>query len=355
MHWRIKNLTIKKTKSSYKKQFIRYSAVILFIIVLSGCGLLPKEEETLAPPLSEPAQLDYKTEEVKVGNITNSVKGLGTMVPKNNVDLFYKKDGGRLKEISVNSGDMVEEGQVLAVLDTGGLAYDAEQARIDVQKAEIRLEQLRAQGGVSSYDIKIAELDLQGGRNRLNQLNNEIAEAQITSPINGIITFVAEIDQGEVVPAYESIFQVAEVADLQLQYTASNAVDLALVEVGMDVSLEIEGEKAKGEVVQTPKTVPSDMAQKDPDFYGRTMMVSLKEMPKDMKVGDLVDFEVVIETKKDTLIIPKNALRSITGRNYVQLMDDNTKREVDIEVGITSSSEVEVLQGLEEGDQVIIR
>lgn len=357
IHWRIEILFIKIIRILCKNSQIPINITLftLPLIVLGGCTFLPKEEAVLAPPLTEPAQLDYKTVEVTKGKIVKSVKGLGTMVPKNNVDLFYKKEGGRLKEISVHNGDTIEKGQVLAVLDTGGLAYDIEQARLDLQKSEIRLQQVKAQEGVSSYDIKIAELDVQGGTNLLARLNNEMAEATITSPINGVVTFVAELNQGAEVPAYESIFQVAEVTELKLQYTANKAADLSDVEIGMKATLQIDGEKVNGEVVQTPKTVPSDVSQKDPEFYGRTMMLEIKKIPKDIKVGDMIDFEVITAKQDDTLIIPKNALRSITGRNYVQLIDGNAKREVDIQTGIVSSTEVEVLKGLEEGDQIITK
>ncbi|MFS0613560.1 efflux RND transporter periplasmic adaptor subunit [Lederbergia ruris] len=350
-------MSIKKMRILYRNNRVSFntSFITLLLILLSGCTFLPKEEAVLAPPLTEPAQLDYKTVEVKKGEIIKSVKGLGTMVPKNNVDLFYKKEGGRLKEIKVHNGDAIKEGQVLAVLDTGGLAYDIEQARLELQKAEIRLQQVRAQEGGSTYDIQLAELDVQAGKNHLARLNNEMAEATITSPINGVVTFVAELNQGAVVPAYESIFQVAEVTDLKLQYSANKAADLSDVEIGMKVTLEIDGEKVSGEVVQTPKTVPSDVSQKDPEFYGRTVMIDIKKMPKDSKVGDMIDFEIITAKQKDTLIIPKNALRSITGRNYVQLIEGNTKREVDIQTGIVTSTEVEVLKGLEEGDQIITK
>ncbi|MCJ7841300.1 efflux RND transporter periplasmic adaptor subunit [Lederbergia sp. NSJ-179] len=350
-------MSIKRMKSLSKNRRVLGSigVVTLIFTVLSGCTFLPKEEPVLAPPLTEPAQLDYKTVEVKKGEIIKSVKGVGTLVPKNNVDLYYSKDGGRLKELKVSKGDTVEKGQVLAELETGDLAYEAEQARLDLRKAEIRLQQLRAEQETNTYEIEIAKLEVQSMNNRSAQLNNKLAEARIVSPLNGVVTFVDELHQGEVVTAYQSIFQVAEITELQLQYQAVNAVDLSDVELGMEAVIAIEDKKLKGEVVQTPKTVPLDISQKDPDFYGKTIVVDIKKLPEDVKVGDMIDFEVITAKKDNTLILPINGLRSIAGRNYVQLIADNTKREVDIEVGIKSSTEVEVLKGLEEGDQVIVK
>ena len=111
----------------------------------------------------------------------------------------------------------------------------------------------------------------------------------------------------------------------------------------------------EGEVVQIPRSVPADVKTKDPDFYNKTIVIDIKEPPADVSLGNVISFEIITAQKEDTLIIPKNALRSIIGRNFVQLITDNTKREIDIQTGITSATEVEVLEGLEEGDQVIIR
>src|SRR5690625_1723371 len=120
-HWRIEKLPIIKMKLLARKKLVTPSFIILFALsfFISGCTFLPKEEEVLAPPLVEPAELDYNTVEVKRGDIVSSVEGVGSLVPKNNIDLHYTKDGGRLKEVHVNKGDFVEKGEILAELDTG--------------------------------------------------------------------------------------------------------------------------------------------------------------------------------------------------------------------------------------------
>ncbi|WP_230200329.1 efflux RND transporter periplasmic adaptor subunit [Bacillus niameyensis] len=348
---------MKKMRSLSKYVYVTCLLGVLTItsILLSGCTFLPKEEPVLAPPLTEPAQLDYKTAKVEKGEIIHSVKGVGSVVPKKNQDLYYSKDGGRLKDINVVKGDTIEKGQILAELDTGNLAFEIEQAKLELKKAEIRLQQMQNEEQPNKYAIEIGRLDVQGLKNRLAFLNNQLAEARITSPINGIVTFVADIHQGDIVPAFESIFQVAETTELQLQYRANDAADIADITLGMEATIEGDKEELKGEVVQIPKSVPADVAKKDPDFYGKAIFIDMENPPEDMAVGKSIGFEIITAQKKDALIIPKNALRSIIGRNYVQLIEDNTKREIDIKVGIISSTQVEVLEGLKEGDTVIIK
>lgn len=356
IHWRIGKLRKKNKKLSSNRINVYYllGTLAFFSFFLGGCSFLPKEEPVLAPPLVEPAQLDYETAEVKKGEIIKRVKGSGTMVPTSHHDLYYTKDGGRLKKISVKEGDLVKKGQTLAELETGNLAFEIQQANLDLKKAKLRLQQMEA-NQEDKYSIEMGKLDVQGIQNKLYFMNNELAESKIVSPIDGVITFVTEIQQGQGVPAYESLFQVAETTQLQVQYTAMNANDLADVKIGMDVITNIGGQEGKGKVVQTPKDVPADVYEKNPDLYSKSILVEAEKLPKDTKVGDLAGIEIITASKKDTLVIPKNGLRTTVGRNYVQIMVDNTKREVDVEVGIMSSTEVEVLKGLNEGDVIILK
>ena len=341
--------------SSTQLKTQRLGFLILFLAFLSACSFLPKEEQVLAPPLTEPPQIEYNTSEVTRGDIKTGLRGFGVLVPKNNHDLHYSQDGGRLKEIHVSAGDEIEEGQVLAELETGQLAFDIQQAQLELEKAEIRLNQMNADQGTDQYTKSIGKLDVQGLRNHLNYLIKQREEAKIISPINGIVTFVSDINQGEEIHAYQTIFQVAETNELLLQYKSISPDDFYEISLGMEAQILLKDEEETvGEVVQIPKSVPHDIAQEDPDFYSKVMNVDIEELPDNVKVGDSLEFEIITASQEDTLLISKNALRSdATGREYVQLMDEHTKREVDIKTGIHSSSHVEVLQGLEEGDIVI--
>ncbi|ADU28802.1 efflux RND transporter periplasmic adaptor subunit [Evansella cellulosilytica] len=334
---------------------ILLSCLIALPLLLSGCSLLPQEEEMIAPPLVEPASVDYDLVEVQRGDITKKVTGTAYFVPVHSKNLFYEQSGGRLQHVEVKEGDIVEEGQLLAEIDTGNLVHDIEQLEIELAKADIRLKQVKG-SGADSYSIELAELDKEGIELRLSQLRRQLATAQITSPIDGIITFVTAHKPGDYVDAYESIIQVADLSNLQLIYIASAANNISDVKVGMQVALQMNGEDMRGEVVQTPETVPEDVLENNSTQYSRSLLIDFPDgAPEDVQVGDSVSIEIVTERKEDTLVIPTNALREGFGRTYVHVLVDNRRRELDVEIGIESSTEVEILQGIEEGDEVILR
>lgn len=357
LNWRMEELPMKKQKHFHNiqtKLLAAGSIMGLLVLPLSACSLLPKEEAALAPPLVQPAKVQYNVAEVKQGNIVKRVKGVGTLTPINNNNLFYSEAGGRLKKIHVAEGDVVKKGQVLAEIDNGNLNFDIKQTEIDQKKAEIHLKQLQSQQA-DQYAIDIAKLDLESVQSKLQNLKEQQAKSVLTSPIKGIVTFVGEQKAGDIIEAFKSIIQVADTKQLQLLYTSTSGDEIADIKIGMKAGLTLNGQEFTGKVVHTPQDIPADIVAANPDLYKNSIFISIDSLPKAAHVGDSVDFEVITKQKDNTLIIPKNGLRTLIGRNYVQVLDQNTKRELDIEVGIISSTEVEVLKGLNAGDKVILK
>src|SRR5699024_12579731 len=109
-------------------------------------------------------------------------------------DLYYTRDGGRLKEVMVSEGAKVNKGDVLAEIDTGNLVQDIQQLNIDLKIAELRLQQMISEGA-DKYSIEIGKLDIQGINNRLSHLNNELESSKIVSPVGDTIVIVSDIYQ----------------------------------------------------------------------------------------------------------------------------------------------------------------
>lgn len=328
---------------------------VAIIFPLAACSLLPKEEPVLAPPLVEPAKIEYDVAEVKKGELIKHVKGLATVAPLENEPLSFSQSGGRLKKIHVKKGDAVKKNQVVAELDSGSLAFELELAEIELKKAEIRLKQARGQGA-DSYTIDLAELDVESLTIQVEKLKSEMEKTKLLSPLYGIVTFVEEEKKaGDMMEAFQPVLQVADTSKLQLVYTATSANELNETRIGMDVEVVSNGKTIKGKVVQTPSEVPREKLEENPDLYQRSIFMTVEDLSKETSVGDSVDFDIITAKADDVLIIPKGALRSLAGRTYVQVLDGDAKREIDIEKGLISATEVEVISGLSEGDTVILK
>src|SRR5699024_3874725 len=134
-----------------------------------------------------------------------------------------------------------------------------------------------------------------------------------------------------------------------------NAVQLSPITLGMEATILLDDQELIAEVVQIPNSVPTDVVSQNPEFYQNLILMDIEGLPENVNIGDSIDFEISIAENDDTLIIPKTALRTFSGRSYVQIVTDDIRREADIQTGIENSREVEVLEGLGEGDTLIVR
>ncbi|WP_244535159.1 efflux RND transporter periplasmic adaptor subunit [Gracilibacillus kekensis] len=342
-----------------KKKRIMLRLIFLFLfmaitLLLTACSIFPKEEQVIAPPLVEPAKVNYDVAEVEKGTIVKQLTGTATFSPHTSENLFYQQTGGRLEKVHVKESDIVKKGDTLIEVNSGNVKSEIQQLEIDYQKADLRVKQLEQQRA-DKYSIEIAKLDKRGLALSLSQLKDQLAASKIVAPMDGMVTFVTDKGIGENIEAFESIVRVADTANLQLLYSAINTSELEEIEIGMGVNVTINGEKMQGEVVQTPDDIPEDIAETDSDLYSRSLLIDVETESIDIEVGQSAEIAIVIAKKEETLIIPKNGLRTSGARNYVQILVDNTKREIDVGTGIISATEVEITKGLEEGDEVILK
>ena len=74
----------------------------------------------------------------------------------------------------------------------------------------------------------------------------------------------------------------------------------------------------------------------------------------ELKLGDLVRVTIVLEETDDALWLPPDAIRTFQSSEFVIVQDDGQQRRVDVELGIQTQDQVEILRGLQEGQLVIV-
>lgn len=382
------------------KKFIFFIIFTFFFlpVMITGCSLFPKEEDALAPPLVEPEEITYKTEEARIGYIEDSVQRSAYFVPVMQKNLYFRYRSGRINTIHVSPGDMVNAGDVVAELLTDGLEreiqfqeitvdsckkaclYAEQLAEIEIKSAEDKLKSISAKldnmlRNASAYaaneieniqneklnqEILLAKLnlnhsntiemkknDLLAAELKLSQLNEELEQSKLISPLSGVVTFVANVNEGDSVDSYKTIVTVADPKDLRLEYSGGSASDYKL---GMEVDVIIKDVHYPGEVVLTAASVPYEEMEK----YKDTVHIKMDKIPDGIKKGDRADIKIIRNFSENAVIIPKRALRTYIGKSVVYILKDGLRMERYVEKGVESVSDVEITQGLEAGELVIV-
>jgi len=392
-----------KTEASVKgslPSFLRHSVLAAtFASLLSGCSLLPKEEPILAPPLVEPVQVTYDVAEVKRGTITKGIRGTSTFTTVDKKELSFPESKGlRLKMLNVSSGDMVKAGQVLAELDAAELERSVEMAKYEIDKAklelleaqqdnkyeveEARLDVVKAEMNVKVNETKLAQIELEQAKLKLAELEDpkrreyqieraklnvkqremdlsslqkRLADTKLVAPMDGLVLFVSNEQVGDEVDAYQTLVTIGDPNKLYVLYTAPERDAIKDVKDGVKATIKLpNGTEEQGIVVQTPLNVPDNIPEELKRLYHRSLLIAPVKPITGMEVGTSVYFEIIVEQQENTVIIPSKALRIFNERTYVQVLEEDVKKEIDVTVGITNQAEVEIIDGLQPGQLVIL-
>jgi len=323
------------------------SAVLFCVVALAatGCSLLPEERVEELPTLIEPPPSRAVTYPVERATIVEEIRGLARVAPTLETNMYFK-ESGRLALLNVEPGQRVTEGEILAQLETGTLTHELEVAKVDQQMAEIRLASVRTGG--TPVEVRLQELNVEKSRLEVEHFTQRLEDATIRAPHDGIVQSV-RVQVGQLVPEYQTALVVAdpEASELQVEMRRTD-----------EVNKLARGQRALVEV-RRDNWQPAELVQiTQRDERGVIVYVVHLELEdgldgSGLRLGDLVSVRLLVQEKENALVIPRAALREFMGRRYVRVLDGDARREVDVEVGIVTPTEVEILRGISEGDLVI--
>lgn len=326
-------------------------AALSLAAAATGCSLAPQTEEAELIALIEPPQISKKPEyTVAQATIELKVSATGKLMSEKQENLHFISDNKRISEILVKPGEKVSKGQVIAVIETGNLDTQLKRKDIEVRQAELNLIEKLRDDERTAIQKELDQLNYEILVGELEELKAELAASQLKAPFVGtLISFNKKV--GDTVKAYENVGVFADLTRLAVaaQFTAS---DLESIAPGMEAVVNINTAGSHtGKVSRLPLATTTTNGEDSLDLY---MLIELDEFPPDVQANTPLSASVITERKEDAVLIPPAALRTVSGRNYVQVVDEEgNKREVDVEVGISTATEVEIVNGLTSGQKVI--
>ena len=320
----------------------------IFIAVFSGCMFLPQEEDLLPFDLLQPADVTFTTMPVERGSIQHVLRDQSIAVSAVFYNLTFENRSGYLVEMNVTMGQAVEEGDVLARLDTGNLELDIRRQEIFVEKSEINLTEARRSG--SWFSMRQATLDLELANLTLQQLTDEYEKASIVAPHDGEIVFIADFRIGDFVPGRRTVITLADPKQVQFEYTGHHS---RVIRYGMEAEIALDQNTSiPVRVSMTPHTAPAEERERYRDTVIFTA-INPDDIPETIRLGRRYEFRIILEEKDDVIVLPRAVVSTFMGQYYVQILEDGMRMERDLIVGIVTDREIEVVSGLEENDEII--
>ena len=288
------------------------------------------------------------------------------------------RTAGRLQDISVRLGDRVARGQRIAKIEDFEIVEQVKQAEAaqDVSAATIRQREADLQLALTSversrnlfqrqllpkqtlddnearYQSAIAQLDLARAQNsqskaRLDELRINLANTIIVSPVNGFVS-KRSVDPGAFVSQNATIVDVVDISRVRLVVNVVER-DLKELQAGDDAQVEVDaypGETFKGRIARVAPVL-------DPATRTAPIEIEIANADFRLKPGMYARVGITTDVKKETLVVPINAVADLGGRRGVFQHMNGVAVFRTVELGTENEDVVEVLAGLNDGDQVI--
>ncbi|HEK1687866.1 TPA: macrolide transporter subunit MacA [Pseudomonas putida] len=364
-----------------------------------GCALALVAGITLYAVQAPATPPRYITATVERGDIENAVLATGVLEGIRQVDVGAQVSG-QLRSLKVKLGDKVTKGQWLAEIDPLVLRNTLRQAQVDEEKLQAerrstlarvnqtrrvyeRYSALQDDESISRQDFESAESEYQVQQATLHSLDAQIKSAQvqidtakvnldytrISAPIDGDVVGIVT-QEGQTVIAQQLAPVILKLADLDTMTVKAQVSEADVIHIspGQQVYFTILGEDKRyyatlrgtepapqNYLESTDKSGAAAPKQNTAVFYN-----ALFEVPNPdhrLRISMTAQVRIVLATAEAVLSVPVAALgpRSGDGRFPVRVVDAKGFAQVrQVQAGINNNVRVEIRQGLDEGDRVVI-
>lgn len=317
-------------------------------LLLQGCfrGETPPEAEEK----EEAAAIPVEVSGLDRGDVAAVYTGTASLETDADA-MVVAKVGGEVVEILVEEGDRVEEGQVLARLDGDRLRFEMQRAEANLRKLEQEYQrniQLFEKGLVSSgafEDVKF-ELDALRASYRLAQL--EYDYTRIRAPITGVVA-QREIKIGNTITANTPVFRVTALDPL-IAYLHIPEREFRRLEPGQTAQLTVDAIPAEQFAARVQRISPVV------DPATGTFKVTLEVPDPDgrLKPGMFGRFNIVWDSRRDVLLVPRVAIVDDDVSEAVFVIVNGKVERRPILTGYARGEQVEVVQGLEGDEDIVV-
>jgi len=321
-------------------------AVIAVILVFNNKRSLENTQIASEASTSVTVGMD----EVRAEQANMSFSSNGSLEPFRELS-FVSDVSGRVLEVFADEGTHVSKGQVLVQADEEMLKADftASEAAYNALKTDLeRFTNANQNGGVTDQQLETIRTQFIAAESRYISSRRRLADARIKSPISGTV-IKRYVEIGAYLNPGAKLFDIIDDSQLKAWCNVTER-QVLLLEKGQNVRIECDafpGEKYTGII-----TFVGSKADRSLN-YPVEISVSGHDK-KELKAGMYITAYFDIEAEKKVIMIPRSAITGSVKNAKVYTVTDGKAAEQEVTVGSMTGNKVEILDGLQAGDSIII-
>jgi RND family efflux transporter MFP subunit len=322
--------------------------------MISGCN---NERQSAQNDIATPVTV----KELKKGSISKLINTTGSALSTYNVDLTSQMSGTYILQINpltgkpFKLGDKVSKGQLIIRLEDkeyeNGIALDSKELNLEITEQEyVKQKALYEKGGVILSEMRNSEMRVINARHDLESAKANLEKANIKALFDGVIVNLPHYTPNVKVEQNKPMVGIMDYSRMYLDVNLPESV-IAYVKTEQPVNIThytIPDDTLKGVVNELSPAISMETRT----FKGKILINNNKLI---LRPGMFVKADIVVDNVENSIIIPKDVIQSNRNRKQVFIVEKNTAVLRNIRTGLEDENNVQVLEGLNENDNLVIR
>jgi membrane fusion protein (multidrug efflux system) len=314
-------------------------------ILISGCGKKEdiKENKTMEQIYREQG-IPVKVETINEIEFTKSLKYTSELRGNKQTDISAMVSD-KVEKIYAKTGSFVKENEVIITFPNNNPSASYQQALAaynNDKKLADRMKEMLDEGGISQQDYDNVETKLEVSRANLEASTKAL---KVQAPFSGIITDLKVHEYEEVAPG-TVLFTISDMRTLRAKVWVSES-EICDVQPGKKAKVYWKDKILTGKVESVAMSKDSEMKA----FHVELVFDNEK---REVFCGSSVDIDLISYENDKAIAVKRQFIRTEDNKNYVWVNSGNKAVKREIKTGLQSDDLVEIIEGLQLGDKIII-
>ena len=285
-------------------------------------------------------------------DISDNFSQVGTIIAYNDVAVI-SETSGRVVKVDAEVGDYKKAGTVLVEVDSElkKAAYDAAQVSYEKAKKDLeRYEALYKEGSISDSQVEQARWSFQATEAQYIVARRQLSDTKITTPISGIVT-ARYVNVGTMVMGAPQATQIANVVDISRMKVKVNVAEKDVIRLKV-------GDKVEVTTDVFPNTVFTGsvftISSKGDEGHTYPVEVVLNNAKQQLKAGMFGRVTFSPKMLGAVIVIPRECIVGSVNNASLYVVKNNVAKVRSVTPGKEIGTDIEIVSGVEEGDQVVV-
>jgi membrane fusion protein (multidrug efflux system) len=340
----------------------KVTKIVLFVIIalfLAGMAFYPtikkkiKKEDmsqgTTRPGLfgdkAKPLNINVKV--IRFESLTDYIQVTGSLIPDEQVDLTFETTG-KIVGIFFQEGSTVSKGQLLAKVNDKPLQAELQKLEAQIPLAEDRVYRQKAlleKDAVSKETYEQVTTELEKLHADISLVKSRIAQTELRAPFDGVIG-LRQVSEGAYASPATVVASLTKIIPLKIEFSVPEKY-MNMIYPGIPIEFRIDKDNYPASVYAVDSRIEKDGLQLKtravyPNVNGR------------LKPGRFVVVKIKSSELKNAIIIPNESVIAEMGRDIAYIYSSGKAKAVTLTKGVRTESNVQVLNGINLNDTLII-